>query len=109
MTTADDLYDLTEMMTEYVTIERRTGIDGDNNIIYTAPDSCLCRIQRSDVRALSKEGRDVISHVQVILADPSRLMTDDDRVTLPDGTPIAIIAIESGRDEFGPFWLEIRG
>jgi hypothetical protein len=98
------------MMTEYVTIELCTGIDGDNNLVYAAPDTgLLCRIQRSNVRALSKEGRDVISHVQVILADPSRLMTDDDRVTLPDGTPMAIIAIESGRDEFGPFWLEIRG
>jgi hypothetical protein len=95
-------------MLDAVTLEPKTGVDKFNNFIYGDPVAVRCQIVRVNKRALSRAGRELISTVQVILADPTLVVTTDDRLTLPDGTQPAIIEVLGAKDDVEDYYLELR-
>lgn len=100
--------DLLDLMQDTVTIEPRTGTDKFNNLSYGPPVSVKCYIARQNRRSLTRDGREIISTAQVFLADPALVVTADDRLTLPGGQVRAIHEVLGGRDDTGPYWLELR-
>lgn len=102
--------ELVALMHDEVTLEPVSGLpDRNNNFSYGAPVTVGCYLVRENKRALDRRGRELISTVQVFLANPDLVVTADDRLTLPDGTKPAIIEVHSAKDEDGNnYWLEIR-
>jgi hypothetical protein len=100
--------DLIALMLDEVVIEPQAGIDKFNNFTYGSPVTVACQIVRVNKRALTRSGRELISTVQIILADPTVTVTADARLTLPDGTHPAIIEVLGASDEVGPYYLELR-
>lgn len=100
--------ELIELMLDEVTIEPKTGVDKFNNFSYGPAVIVDCQITRVNRRALDRAGRELISTVQVILADPTLAVTADDRLTLPDGSRPAIIEVLSAKDDEGDYYLELR-
>lgn len=108
---------LIDMMIDEITLEPCTGKDKFNNLTFGPSVKVQCQIVRANIasrtaaagqRALAREGRETMSTVQVILATPEMTVTDNDRITLPDGTQPAIIEVLAANDEVGPYYLEIR-
>jgi hypothetical protein len=95
-------------MLDEVTLEPKTGIDKFNNFTYGTPVTVHCQVTRVNRRVLDREGRELVSTVQVILADPTLAVTVDDRLTLADGTHPAIIEVLSAKDDVGDYYLELR-
>jgi hypothetical protein len=100
--------ELVDLMLDAAVIEPQIGIDKFNNFSYGDPISVRCQIARTNKRALDKAGRETISTVQVILADPTLVVTVDDRLTLSDGDQPAIVEVLSVKDDEGEYYLELR-
>lgn len=100
--------ELIDLMLDTVAIEPSLGPDKYNNLTWGDPLTPRCQIVRMNKRALDRDGREVTSFVQVILADPSLVVTLDDRLTLSDGTWPPIIEILSAKDDTGDYYLELR-
>jgi hypothetical protein len=100
--------ELISLMLDEITLEPRTGVDKFNNFTYGTSVTVRCQVVRINRRSLSRDGREIISTVQIILADPTLTVTADDRLTLPDGTRPAIIEVLSAKDNVGDYYLEIR-
>ena len=102
--------DLTELMTDTVTLEPAVQPpDRNNKFSYGAAIEVGAYIVRANKRVLDRRGRELISTVQVFLADPELVVTADDRLTLEDGSRPAIIQVLGGKDEDGnDYWLELR-
>lgn len=100
---------LVEMMNQEVVIKPSTGLDDYNNGTFGDPVTAKCYISRQNKRTLDRTGREVVSGVQVILAQPELTVNVDDQLTLPDGSQPPIIGIVAAPDENGdPYYLEIR-
>lgn len=103
--------DLIDLMLDEITLEPKTGVDKFNNFTYGPPMGeggvVKCQLVRMNRRVLSIEGREVISTVQCILADPTLSVSTNDRLTLPDGTRPAIIRVNEVKDDVGPYFLEV--
>lgn len=100
--------ELVAMMLDEVTLEHATDTDKFNNFVFADPVTAKCQIVRVNRRALDRSGRELISTVQIILADPTLEVSADDKLTLPDGATPAIIEVLSTKDEVGPYYLEVR-
>lgn len=108
--------ELIALMLEEVVIQPRTGIDKFNNISYGDPledgrasaGHVKCKIVRANKAVRNVQGRETISTVQVIFAEPTLEITTDSLLTLPDGTTPAIIEMDGAYDDVGPYWLEAR-
>ena len=101
--------ELTMHMVDEVILEPAGALNRFNNFTFGAPVTVKCYIIRENKRALDRTGRETISTVQVILATPELLVTDNDRLTLPDGSQPAIIGVLGAKDDLGqPYYLEIR-
>lgn len=96
-------------MHDVITLEPATGTDQYNNFTFGTPVETTCYMQRRNIRALDKSGREVTSAVQLILANPDLAVSVNDRLTLPDGSRRAIIEVLGAPNENGePYWLEVR-
>lgn len=100
--------DLLDLMTETVTLEPAVGQDRFNNFEFGPAHPVKCYIARANRRVLNAQGRDVISTVQIFLAEPELTVTVNDRLTLPNGSVQPIHEVLGGRDDVGPYWLEVR-
>lgn len=102
--------ELVDLMNDTVVLEPVSGPpDKFNNFTFGPAVEVDCYLVRSNKRALNRSGRELISTVQAILADPDLTVTADDRLTLPDGSQPAIIEVHSASDEEGnAYWLEVR-
>lgn len=101
--------ELIDLMIDEVTLEPATGTDKYNNFVYDTPlTGVQCQVSRTNRRVINKEGREVISTVQIIFADPTLEIDVNTRLTLADGSQPAIIELLSASDETGPYYLEIR-
>ena len=101
--------DLTGLMLDEVTIEPAIGKDRYNNFLYGPAVAVKCQVVRQSRRVLDRGGRETISTVQLILANPSLIVSENDRVTVPSivGNP-GILGIQAVGDEEGPYYLELR-
>lgn len=100
--------DLLDLMQETITLEPKLGVDRWNTIQYGPPVQVKCYITHYNRRVLDSAGRENVSTVQAILAQPELTVTTEDRFTLPDGSVRAIHEVVSGWDDTGPYHLEIR-
>lgn len=82
--------------------------DKFNKLTWAAPRALRCQITRMNKISRNREGLEVTSTLQAILADPSAIINETDRITLSDGSHPAIIEILSAKDANGPYYLEIR-
>lgn len=101
--------ELTDLMIDSVTLEPSLGPNRYNTLQYGPAVAVQCQVIRSSKRALSREGREVTSWVQVVLADPTLAVSLDDRLTLADGQAVPLIEIMAIKDEDGPYYVELRG
>jgi hypothetical protein len=99
---------LIELMLDAVALEPRTGVNKFNDFTYGPTVAVRCQVVRMNKRTLDRAGRETTSTVQVILADPTLVVTVDDRLTLSDGTHPAIMEVLSAKDDEGDYYLEIR-
>lgn len=100
---------LIDLMLDEVTLEPALGTTKFNDLVFDTPlTGVQCQIVKMNRRVLNKEGREVISTVQVILADPTIEIDTNARLTLPDGSQPAIIELLAASDDTGPYYLEIR-
>lgn len=100
--------DLLAIMLDTVVIEHKTGTDKFANAIYAAPVTVKCYITHRTRMAFNKEGREIMTTIEVILADPLTVVDVDDQLTLEDGTKRPIHEVLAGKDDKGPYWLELR-
>lgn len=102
--------ELVDLMNDSVVLEPAIQPpDKFNNFSYGAPVTVACYLVRKNLRAIGRSGRELVSTIQAILANPDITVTADDRLTLPDGSKPAIIQVLSSKDENGnPYWLEVR-
>lgn len=82
--------------------------DKFNKMTWAAPVSVRCQIVRMNRISRNRAGLEVTSTLQAILADPTVVVDESDRITLSDGSHPAIIEILSLKDDVGPYYLEIR-
>lgn len=101
-------FDLLELMTDEIILEPAVGPDKFNSYQYGPPRTVKCYIARQNRRVLNREGREVISTVQCFLAEPALVVTVNDKLTLPGGSVQPIHEVLGGRDDEGPYWLEVR-
>lgn len=100
--------DLLDLMTDTVILEPKTGVDKFGNVTYGAPVEVKSYITHYNRRVIDAQGRENVSTVQAILAQPELVVTTEDRFTLPDGSVRAIHEVVSGKDDIGPYHLEVR-
>lgn len=107
--------ELIEMMNDVLAIELvakdSNGVplkDKFGKMSYETPRGERCYISRMNKIARNRNGEEVTSTLQAIMADPSLPVTGDDLITLSDGSHPAVIEIRAGKDELGAdYYLEI--
>jgi hypothetical protein len=82
--------------------------DKFGKLTWTEPLPVRCQYARMNKISQTRDGVEVTSTFQAILADPTIVINDSDRVTLSDGSHPAIIQVLALKDDQGPYYLEIR-
>lgn len=82
------------MFTSQVTLERRTGHDQYGKALYTPPEVVPAWVVEKEEQFYGPAGQLAVSTAQ-ILVPPFSGVTADDRITLPDGTRVSILMVQS--------------
>lgn len=100
--------ELIDLMLDTVVLEPVTGKDKFTKLLFAEAITPRCQIVRMNKRALTESGRETISTVQIIFAEPELEISVNDRLTLSDGSNPAIIQVMAVKDDEGPYYLEVR-
>jgi hypothetical protein len=97
--------EFSDLMTDTVTVEAKTGQDGYGKRTYAAPVSYSCRVQRKRKQIRAFDGRVLVADGKVIiLGNPT--VGPEDRLTI--GVEVEnILAVEDFHDERGPHHIDV--
>lgn len=96
--------DLVAMLHDPVLLERCNGRDGYNKPVYAPGAEVLCYVENA--RHMQVKKGDLTVYTQAWLTfDGNPGISNDDRITLPDGTVVDVIEVETLKDEAGVEYL----
>jgi len=91
---------LAALLTDTVTVASMTGRNEHGELTYGTPVSRPARIQKRMVTLFAAGGRQIVPQTKVVL-DGESPITEDDLLTLPDGSTPPIQGIETYTDAAG--------
>jgi len=95
-----------DLMTQEVTWEPRTGLDEYSRPTYGAATAVRCRVVGRPRMTRDVDGQEVVS-TTTIYCDGNPGISPVDRVTLPDGSQPVILRVESYPDENGQVYQQV--